>query len=122
MARKIILTLTYLMALLLLTSCHHHILISPAITQEMRDARAAFITRVTAGINDRVVHVGTPEVSLTEMRFILENRTDANFYFGAHWDLAYFDYEYGMWVPVQYRPGLGNPPIESWGLRLMQGK
>jgi len=79
--------------------------ITPAVTPEMRDIRAASIAAAVASARDQVVHIGGVEVSRTGIAFTLENRTGLEFSYGAPWDLAYYDYVVGNWVPVENLPG-----------------
>ena len=84
------------------------ILISPAVTPEMQDWRAAYVATAAAFPRDRIAHVGEVEVSRTGIAFMLENRTDYEFTYGAPWDMAVFDYASGIWVPVTHLPGAGG--------------
>jgi len=82
------------------------IIITPAVSPEMYEHRAALIAAAAASSRDQIVHVGEVEISLTGISFTLENRTDYTFVYGAPWDLAY--YSNGEWVPVTHLPGAGG--------------
>ena len=90
----------------------------PAVTQEMSEERAAFITSAAQSLNNQIVLTGEIELSPTDIVFSLENLTDFYFYYGSFWDMAY--YLNGQWLPLPHLPGAGGG---SWTLelRVLQG-
>jgi len=78
----------------------------PAVTQEMIEYREAAIASATQSADKRIAHVNTEAINNTSILFSLENRTDMVFYYGAHWDMAYYSDE--RWIPVQHLPGMGG--------------
>ena len=93
-------------------------ILAPAVTQEMRDHRAASVAAAVASPGDKIVLVGDVEVSRTGIIFTLENRTEYEFNYGSPFDLAY--YSNGEWLPVPHLPGAGGAPWTSEG-HMMQG-
>jgi len=79
------------------------ILITPAVTQEMRDSRAERIAAVAMETHDQIIQLGDAIVSQTGIAFSKQNRTCQDFNYGSPWDLAY--YTNGAWAPVQHLPG-----------------
>ena len=82
--------------------------VKPAITQEMRDARAERVAAVTQLSNEYVVPTGDIIVSRTGVQFTLKNRSHLRFLCGSRYELAL--YADGNWLPVPTSPGVGNPP------------
>lgn len=93
----------------------------PAVTQQMLDWRTAYIATAVAAPRDLIVHVGEVMASLTSIAFTFENRTGEEFNYGSPWDLAYFDYALGNWVPVEPLPGAGSLAWTDEGLSLQAG-
>ena len=93
--------------------------ISQAVTPEMVEHRAAFITRAVAYPRNRIVHIGEVEVTRTGIAFSMQNLTDMEFNYGAHWDLAY--YTGGNWAPMPHPPGTGGMPWPAIGFSLQGG-
>ena len=93
--------------------------ITPAVTQEMLDKRAADITAATQSSGDKIVLAGDVEVSRTGIMFSLENLSGLDFCYGAQWDMAY--YEQGRWIPVPHMPGAGNQFWPDIGYGLQSG-
>jgi len=79
------------------------ILIMPAVTQEMIEQREAAIASAAQSADDRIANVKIASVSSTSILFLLKNRADIDFFYGAPWDMAY--YSDGQWKPVQHLPG-----------------
>ena len=95
------------------------ITIRQAITQEMLDRRAAYITSATQSPGDRIVLAGDVEVSRTCIAFTLENLTDSDFNYGEPWDMAcYLDEQ---WTPVPHLPGAGAGVWNDMGYSLQSG-
>jgi len=62
--------------------------------------RTTLISTAVASPRDQIVHVGEIEVSRTGVVFMLENRTDLEFFYGEPWDLAFYTDD--RWMPVMY--------------------
>ncbi|MCL2377521.1 MAG: hypothetical protein FWC77_00185 [Defluviitaleaceae bacterium] len=93
--------------------------ITQAVTDEMRDFRAASVAAAVESHGDQITLVGDVEVSLTGIAFRLENRTNMEFIYGAPWDLAH--YVNGSWIPVEHPPGTGGMFWPSIGFSLQAG-
>ena len=83
-------------------------ILSPAVTDEMRDARAASIAAAIQSGGGQLAPIGAPTVSRTGIIFTLENRTNMDFSYGSPFDIAY--YEDGEWRPVPHLSGAGGGP------------
>jgi len=92
---------------------------SQAVTPEMREHRAAFIARAAAYPRNRIVLIGEAEVTRTGIAFSMQNLTDMEFNYGAHWDLAY--YTGGNWAPLPHPPGTGGMAWPAIGFSLQGG-
>jgi len=91
----------------------------PAVTQEMLDVRANRITNAINQPADRITLVGSVDISRTGIAFALENRTEEEFMYGSHWDLAYF--HNGAWHPVTHLPGVGGGAWTGEGFLIQSG-
>ena len=77
-----------------------------AVTQEMHDRRAESVAAAAKSPDGLVTLVGEAEVSRTDVSFSLENCTETEFCYGAHWDMAFFSD--GLWIPLNHIPGAGG--------------